>query len=75
MTKHTIPYHTITYPWVGSIIFGVLVSRAFQKYSTCMVHMTSESIGQESASRGAQWAKLGGQAMQLDKALNFEDFG
>ena len=22
-----------------------------------------------------QWAKLGGQAMQLDKALNFEDFG
>ena len=24
---------------------------------------------------GAQWAKLGGQAMQLDKALNFEDFG
>ena len=21
-----------------------------------------------------QWAKLGGQAMQLDKALNFEDF-
>ena len=24
---------------------------------------------------GPQWAKLGGQAMQLDKALNFEDFG
>ena len=48
------------YRWVlstdGSIIFGVLVSRASQKYSTCMVHMRSESIGQESASRGGAYA-------------------
>ena len=31
--------------------------------------------GQGPQSPPPQWAKLGGQAMQLDKALNFEDFG
>ena len=46
------PYHTITYPWAGSIFFGVLVTRALQKYRTRMVHSGSESIRQESASRG-----------------------
>ena len=35
-----------------SIISNILASRAFQKYRSCMVHMGSESIGQESASRG-----------------------
>ena len=33
----------------GNIIFNIPVPSAFQKYSTCMVHMGSESIGRESA--------------------------
>ena len=36
----TIPYHTITYPWAGSIVFGVLVTRALQKYSTSQGFLT-----------------------------------